>query len=191
MSYVKNVGEKVRKIRELKNLSQEELASRSKLSIELISRIEDNKDLPFLAPLIRISRSLGVRLSTFLDDATEVGPVIARSGVSRQNLNFRHLKTSDPCDLNFIPLASEKSGRHMEPFIIDIKPCKEKEFSLSSHEGEEFVYVLSGEIEISYGSEKYIISEGDSIYYESVVSHHVHSANNKPARILAVLYAPY
>jgi len=191
MTYVKNVGEKVRKIREFKNLSQEELAERSKLSKDLIIKIEENKDMPFLAPLIRIARTLGVRLGTFLDDASELGPVITRTGNRKQGVSFSHEKSADPSDLVFFPLASDKSGRHMEPFIIDVKPSKDNEFSLSSHEGEEFLYVLSGDIEISYGSEVYTLSAGESIYYDSIVNHHVHSANEKTARILAVVYAPY
>ncbi len=191
MSHVKNVGEKVRKVREFKNLSQEELAERSKLSKELIARIEENKDMPFLAPLIRIARTLGVRLGTFLDDASEMGPIIARSGQSKPGVSFSHKNSADPSHLSFYPLASDKAGRHMEPFMVDIQPTKESEFLLSSHEGEEFIYVLSGEIELSYGTEVFKISEGDSIYYDSVVSHHIHSSNDKPARILAVVYAPY
>lgn len=191
MSNVKNVGEKVRKIREFKNLSQEELAERSKLSKELIARIEDSKDLPFLAPLIRIARVLGVRLGTFLDDTSEIGPVIARNGAKKPGVSFSHKDNTNPSDMSFFPLASDKSSRHMEPFMVDILPGKDKEFILSSHEGEEFLYVLSGEIELSYGTEVFKISAGDSIYYDSVVGHHVHTTNDKPARMLAVIYAPY
>jgi quercetin dioxygenase-like cupin family protein len=62
---------------------------------------------------------------------------------------------------------------------------------LSAHEGEEFIYVLSGEIEISYGRERYRLAQGDSIYYDSVVDHNVHSANGEPAVILAIVYAPF
>jgi len=191
MPHVKHVGEKIRKVREHKNLSQEDLASRSKLSKELIASIEENKDMPFLAPLIRISRSLGVRLGTFLDDANELGPVIARGGTSKVGVSYSNKSNGNPYDLNFIPLASDKSGRHMEPFLIEVKPGKKDEKELSSHEGEEFIYVLSGDIEISYGSEVFKISAGDSIYYDSSVNHHVHSANDKPARILAVVYSGY
>jgi transcriptional regulator with XRE-family HTH domain len=191
MSNVKNVGEKVRKIREFKNLSQEELAERSKLSKELIVRIEENKDLPFLAPLIRIARVLGVRLGTFLDDASELGPIIARGGIRKPGVSFSHKDSANPSHLNFFPLASDKAGRHMEPFMVDVQPTSDSEFLLSSHEGEEFLYVLSGEIELSYGKEVFKIATGDSIYYDSVVSHHVHTANNKPARMIAVVYAPF
>ncbi|MCE1197324.1 MAG: cupin domain-containing protein [Marinilabiliales bacterium] len=79
----------------------------------------------------------------------------------------------------------------MEPFIIDIAPEVGQVHNLSAHEGEEFIYVLSGSVEIAYGQQKYLLSEGDSIYYDSVVSHHVHSADGQPGRILAVVYAPF
>jgi mannose-6-phosphate isomerase-like protein (cupin superfamily) len=190
MSKVKNIGEKVRKFREFKNLSQEELAERSKLSKELISMIEENKEMPFLAPLIRIARSLGVRLGTLLDDSIEPGPVVVRGEINKPVVNFSHKGSTNPSHMSFSPLASDKAGRHMEPFMVDIKPTGENDFTLSSHDGEEFLFVLSGEIELSYGKEVFKIGAGDSIYYDSVVGHHVHSANNKPARILAVIYAP-
>lgn len=191
MTQIKNVGEKVRKVREFKNLSREELAERSKLSKELIAGIEENKDLPFLAPLIRIARVLGVRLGTFLDDAIEMGPIVARKGGYKIGISQANHTSKDIFDLNFHPLAMDKSGRHMEPFLIEVNPPRDKDLSFSSHEGEEFVYVLSGVIEISYGSDIYKISEGDSIYFDSSVSHNLHTANNKPAKILAVVYAPY
>ena len=60
---------------------------------------------------------------------------------------------------------------------------------MSSHEGEEFIYVLDGEIEVVYGKDNFIIGKGDSIFYDSVVPHHLHS-NGQPSKILAVLYTP-
>jgi quercetin dioxygenase-like cupin family protein len=79
----------------------------------------------------------------------------------------------------------------MEPCIVDIQPSLESDYKLSSHEGEEFILVISGEVEINYGKEVYRLSEGDSIYYDSIVSHNVHAGNDKPAKILAVVYTPY
>ena len=67
----------------------------------------------------------------------------------------------------------------------------EENFKLSAHEGEEFIYVMSGEVEIDYGKEKYSLKEGDSIFYDSIVEHHVHGAIGKSARILAVVYIPF
>ena len=79
----------------------------------------------------------------------------------------------------------------MEPFIVELVPSSGSDFVQSSHEGEEFIYVLAGTIEINYGKTIYTLSEGDSIYYDSVVDHNVHAANDLPAKILAVIYASF
>ena len=68
MDNTKIVGEKIKSLRETKQISMAELAERTGLAIEQIERIENNVDLPSLAPLIKIARALGVRLGTFLDD---------------------------------------------------------------------------------------------------------------------------
>lgn len=78
MDTSKIVGEKIKALREDKSISIEELAQRSGLAIEQIERIENNIDIPSLAPLIKIARVLGVRLGTFLDDQDEIGPVVCR-----------------------------------------------------------------------------------------------------------------
>lgn len=64
--------------------------------------------------------------------------------------------------------------------------------SYSPHtKGEEFIYVLEGVLEINYGKNTYILEEGDSIYYDSIVAHHVHAAADNTAKILGVIYTPY
>ena len=78
MDSTKIVGEKIKSLRETKEISVAELAVRSGLAEEQIERIENNVDLPSLAPLIKIARALGVRLGTFLDDQEEQGAVICR-----------------------------------------------------------------------------------------------------------------
>ena len=79
----------------------------------------------------------------------------------------------------------------MEPFIIDIQPSEDRNFKLSAHEGEEFIYVMQGQLEIDYGKQTFILNEGDSIFYDSIVEHHVHGAVGKAAKILAVVYIPF
>jgi quercetin dioxygenase-like cupin family protein len=93
--------------------------------------------------------------------------------------------------MDYFALARQKAGRQMEPFIIEIQPSEEKVYKLSAHEGEEFIYVLSGELEIEYGKETFTLKEGDSIYYDSIVEHHVHGVTGKAAKILAVVYIPF
>ncbi|HEY3360355.1 MAG TPA: XRE family transcriptional regulator [Methanosarcina sp.] len=185
------IGSKIRQLREAREITVKELAESSQSSEELIQQLENGALVPSLTPLLKIARALGVRLGTFLDDMPQSGPVIIRAGRSESVVRFSG-KTERPKEsaLEFYSLASDKADRHMEPFIIDIHPSPNESHKPSSHEGEEFLYVLSGEIEIFYGKDIQRLSAGDSIYYDSIVPHDVHVAGEGDARILAVVYAP-
>ncbi len=166
----KIIGAKIKSIRESKQLSTQEVSERSGLSIEQIERIESNIDFPSLAPLIKIARVLGVRLGTFLDDQSELGPVICRKKDSNDtnSIGFSNNDSKARKHMEYHSLSQDKSGRHMEPFLIDVAPSEDGvDFVLSTHEGEEFIYVLEGILEINYGKNTYILEEGDSIYYDS------------------------
>jgi len=71
--------------------------------------------------------------------------------------------------LDFFALAPDKKDRHMEPFLIDVHPTVSEDCTLSSHEGEEFIYVLSGGIEVTHGKDCFKLGAGDRSYYDSVV----------------------
>ena len=187
------VGYKIKGIRESKNLTIEEVSERSGLSAEQITSIENDQNLPSLGPLIKIARALGVRLGTFMDDNDALGPVVCRAADRERDssISFSNGATDARKHMEYHPLAQQKAGRHMEPFVIDVNPTEQLDYKLSAHEGEEFIYVLEGELEVDYGKEKYTLKEGDSIFYDSIVKHHVHGAPGKPAKILAVVYIPF
>ena len=79
------VGSKIKGIRETKNLSIEEIAESSGLTVEQITSIENDQNLPSLGPLIKIARALGVRLGTFMDDNDALGPVVCRAEDRERN----------------------------------------------------------------------------------------------------------
>ena len=120
----KIIGAKIKSIRESKQLSTQEVSERSGLSIEQIERIEGNIDFPSLAPLIKIARVLGVRLGTFLDDQSELGPVICRKKDSNDtnSIGFSNNDSKARKHMEYHSLSQDKSGRHMEPFLIDVAP---------------------------------------------------------------------
>lgn len=189
----KIIGEKIKNLREMKNLSLDEVAERAGLSVTQVTHIENNEELPSLAPLIKIARVLGVRLGTFLDDQQELGPVICRKKniEEEEGISFSNNAKTVHKNMSYHALSHDKSGRHMEPFLIDIEPAKDADFVFSTHEGEEFIYVLEGVIEINYGKDTYILEKGDSIYYDSIIAHHVHAGNACAAKILGIVYTPY
>ena len=184
------VGEKISTLCADKNISLEELSNRSGLTIEQINLIENSDTIPSLSPLIKIARALGVRLGTFLDDSGELGPVVHFHSEIQKPATFSSQLSSANSHLDFFSLAARKTGRHMEPFLIDIKPSSTNEPILSSHEGEEFIFVLKGSIKINYGKEVHVLHTGDSIYYDSIVDHLVSALNAQPAQIVAVVYTP-
>jgi len=153
------ISEKIKKFRKDKEISLKELSENSGVKEGLIKDIEDGEIIPLLAPLTKISRSLGIRLGTLLDDTIEEEPVIVREGKAGKVIHFsgQEDETSES-HLNFYSLAAGKVDRHMEPFIVQLNHTGK--FKLSSHEGEEFIYVLEGEIEILYGKEKYHLKGG-------------------------------
>lgn len=190
MSTSNKIGKKIREYREFRQISREDLTLKTGLTLKQLETIEEKGIMPSLGHLIKITRALGVRLGTFLDDQEHLGPVITKAGTEKATSRFstRDEKTLE--HLNFYSLALDKAGRHMEPFIVDIEPAIDSDYSLSSHEGEEFIYVIKGQVEINYGKDTFLLEEGDSIYLDSIVAHNVHAGGNQPARILAVVYYP-
>jgi transcriptional regulator with XRE-family HTH domain len=183
-------GERIVELCKTYSLSRETLAERSGVELELIRRIEEESFIPDLAPLLKLSRALGVRLGTLLDDHEELGPVITRSGTASDTARF--ITGGEKADKSnhghyFHSLAADKGSRHMEPFIVDMEHDEDQ--PKSSHEGEEFIYVLEGSVRIEYGKDNYTVNKGDSIYYDSIVPHSVFSSGG-PAKILAVIYTP-
>lgn len=191
MSEKNEIGLKIKEIRKSRDMEIDTLAKESSVSLSLIKSLEEGEIVPSLTPLTKIARALGVRLGTFLDDAPQDGPVVVEKGKSQQVVYFSGQENqTDISGLDFYSLGAGKNDRHMEPFIIDVHTNK-GDFELSSHEGEEFIYVLEGAIEVKYGQNSYIIEKGDSIYYDSVIPHHLHSYNQERSKILAIVYTPF
>jgi len=184
-----SVGKRIKQMREARDLSIEQLAEDSKTHRKFIEELESEQLVPSIAPLLKIARGLGVHLSTFLDDDPAPGAVVARAGIPKTEIEFSGLSAYGASTLAFHPLAKNKKGRHMEPFIIDVHPSVPEECTFSFHEGEEFIYVLEGEIEVLYGGDRHVLGIGDSIYYDSTTPHQVKTTGDKEARILAVIFA--
>lgn len=184
------IGKKIKEFREYRQISVKELALNANIDVLQLEHIETKGNVPSLGHLIKISRALGVRLGTFLDDQEQIGPVIIKAGEEKKSLSFSTKNEKNREHLNFFSLAPEKAGRHMDPFIVEIEPQKESDYKLSSHEGEEFLFVLEGKIEINYGKEIFNLNQGDSIYLDSVISHNIHADGEQTVKMLAVIYTP-
>jgi quercetin dioxygenase-like cupin family protein len=121
-----------------------------------------------------------------MDDQITRDPIVTRASAHDDDLILRRSRGKSP-SFHYTALGKGKSDRNMEPFLIEVAP--EAMDTSSSHQGEEFIYVLDGTLRVEYGRAVHTLQPGDSIYYNSIVPHAV-SAEGGPARILAVIYFP-
>lgn len=182
------IGAKIRSLREQKSITIEQVAQMSGLNAQYLEVIEQDAQAPTIGELIKISRALGVRVGTILDDFSTDGPAITRA---EERVDHPVLRSSsgNKSKMNYFSLSSKKQDRNMEIYMVDVFP-KPSNAEMSSHEGEEFVIVLEGVVEIIYGKETYYLKKGDTIYYDSIVPHFVGSKGEEGARIMAAVYMP-
>ncbi len=181
------VSLRIRRYMDQRQVDLEKLASLTGLDRDFLNTMLETDGLPPLGPLMKIARALGVRLGTFLDDQDSKDPFIVRKAERNSEINVPAAQGKAD-SLKFYSLGRGKKDRHMEPFFVEILPGSAEDKTLSSHEGEEFIVVTGGSIEVIYGDDTYILEQGDSIYYNSVVPHYVSCAGEGKATIHAVIY---
>lgn len=185
------LGRKIKTLREAHHLTAQDLADRCSCEVAVIEGLEAGEIPSSLAPLIKITRALGVRLGTLMDDDESFGPAYISVEQMDEVNRLKSLETaSDAGDLSYFSLAAGRPSRHMDPFVITVTPTGETDHELVGHEGEEWLFGLEGCIEIEYGKEVYVLHPGESIYYDSIVPHQVRAHEGQNAKFLAVVYTP-
>jgi transcriptional regulator with XRE-family HTH domain len=183
------IGLKVRRLRQERRMTLQDLAEATGLSKPLLSQIENEQVIPPLATLLRISKALKVELHSFFQEADSVEKcVLVRAGDFRK-ADWRAGRGNDRAPYTYHSLASGKKNRNLEPFVIefDVRPWKEE--LLVSHQGEEFIFMLEGRLEFHYGSKIMFLETGDSVYYDSSEPHGFTAVGEVPARAVAVVYS--
>ena len=182
-----SVGKRIRTYREKLDMSVFDLAQKSGIEEKIINSIEKGQVLPALGVLTKLSRALGQRLGTFMDDQFKPDPIITRAkdleanAVAKEGTNVLGYASHS--------LALGKPDRHMDPFRIEFAANGVDE--VSSHEGEELIICIAGEVELTYGNEKSVLMPGDTAYYNSVVKHGLRALGGKPASIYGIVFMPF
>jgi len=183
------VGEKVRELRESKGLSLQDLANRTGYSSALLSQVENHFISPPLGGLIKIAKALEVKVGTFFGDEPRESYALVRKD-ERKHISRFASKEGVSYGYSYESLGFDKKDRQMEPFLVTLEPATVKSEKLSSHDGEEFIFVLEGEMEAILGDHKDVLHPGDCIYYDSTIPHKVQCHREVPTKILAVLWTP-
>jgi transcriptional regulator with XRE-family HTH domain len=181
------VGERIRKLRELKGLSLGDVSQRTGISDEMLKSIEADAVAPPLGTLTKLARALEMKMGYLLTGGESRPFVITRKD-ERQPVSRHATEQQSKYGYSYLSLSPGMRDRNMEPFLVTLSPTAE-EMPGSVHEGEEFLFVLEGEMEVTIGEHREILHSGDSIYYHSSIPHLVKCHQDKPTRILAVLFA--
>ena len=180
------IGERIKMIREDKGIDLDELSAMTGISPSVLLQIENHMESPSLGMLLKLSKALDVPLSAFFGEEEGQDFTIVRKDERKQVARYGS-EDGSFYGYTYESLGYGMANRHMEPFIVTIEPTTQKE-TPSVHEGEEFIYVLEGEMEIQLGEFKDVLHPGDSIYYKAKIPHLVRAHGDSPLKILAVLY---
>ena len=188
----KVIIDKMKRIRRNKNITLKALAKKTGLTEGYLSRIENAESAPPISTLSRIAQGLDIDVSYLLlpEEQSDSGNpsivVVRKEEAGEESLSGSpHHRTDHR--YQYLPLGHKKLGKNMEPYILvpDFEPGE-----ILQHEGEEFLYVLKGTIEFFYGSEKYLLTEGESAYFDAHIPHNGRSLGKDKAKVLIIIY-PY
>jgi quercetin dioxygenase-like cupin family protein/DNA-binding XRE family transcriptional regulator len=182
-----HVGGRVRSVRERRNLSLGDISQRTGISEASLEEIENETVAPPLGTVIKLAKALEMKMGYFIS-GEETRPYTIVRHDDRKLISRYDSGKGKAYGYEYESLAPYKKDRHMEPFLVTLEPADTDE-ERSAHDGQEFIFVLEGTMEVRLGKEVHLLDPGDSIYYDSTVPHLVKCHGNDTARILAVLYA--
>jgi len=183
-----NLGDKIRTLRKKAGMTQKELAERVGLTPSFISQLEKNLISPSLDSLLKLSEKLNTQPVYFLTEG-ETGPLqkMVITPAERQDVRLPALKG---LDIKLQLLVSDVLNRRMEPYLLTMKEGAAIDGHFYGHKGDEFAYVIEGELEVAIQDEKQILRQGDSLYIESTFPSKWSNIGKGEAILLWVLSPP-
>lgn len=178
------IAEKIKNIRLEKKITLEKLGERTGFTKGYLSKLENAKKIPPIATLSKISKALGMEISDFFDsEKKDISYSIVRKDerkpIIRDGTLFGYYYES---------IAYKKHHKKMEPFIVTLIPHA-RDHTIFDHIGEEFMFVLEGEMKFFLGDEKHILEGGDCIYFDSSIPHRGECIGDKEVKILAAIFS--
>ncbi len=175
-----SIGERLKMLRQAKNLTQEELASRAGLTKGFISQVERNHTSLSVESLIGILDALDEKPSRFFDGAFD--EKIAFKAKDRVELEMEDVKS-------FQVLVPAAQNRLMDPAVLELD-AGEATPEEEPHEGEEFGFVVAGTVELVYGEKVYKLKKGECFYFEARKKHYITNRRKNGALVLWVSSPP-
>lgn len=185
------IGEKISALRKGMGLEIAGLAERSGVSEIVISQIESNTISPTVAALLRIAKVFEREVGYFFEE--EEGEELRIEVVRKdERKKVQRMRSSGKYALSYSyqSLSYRKSHKHMLPLLVEFDIDVDEDMELLTHEGEEFLYLLKGELELRTDTEVIHLHAGDSIYFDSTIPHGFVGTGNKKPKALVTIYTP-
>jgi len=176
-----NIGVKIKQMRMENGLTQEELADRCELTKGFISQLEREMTSPSISTLNYILEALGTTLGEFFTEENDEKIVFKSDDVFVKNDEDYKVK------IHWIIPNAQKN--EMEPILMELEP-NGLSYKHTPHPGEEFGYVLEGEIELIHGKRKLLVKKGESFYFFPNKEHYIKNKLSKVSKVLWVSTPP-
>ncbi len=172
-------GAMVRQLREARQWSAEDLARKTGQTPDFISQLESDQLSPSVAFIMRMAKAMEVDPGTFLNKEEQATIRDRRAQAFYQRAR----------NYSYTTITPEDENSHLRAFMVTIEPQLDHKPVAYKHEGEEFIFVMSGDLELTLGSKVQRYKSGESIHFNSDVPHKLKSISNEPTKCLVVLYS--
>jgi len=174
-----NIGDRLRELREARNISMRALASKSGLSANALSMIERGKASPSVSTLYKLADALGVSITSFFGSDAERKQVVFLKADERARVSFTRGV--------FEGLGGEQFIGRVEPFMLTLENSANSGPRTMMHTGHEFVFCLRGELEYQVERQIYQLSAGDSLLFAAHLKHRWKNPGRTVATALIII----
>lgn len=180
------IGTKIRNLRQKRKYTIEDLATKTGVSKSLLSEIESGEVSPPIATLINLATALKTRMAYFFDEVEKAAHISVTRKGERIVVKRRPHHHEGEVDYIYESLEMNKPDKHMEPFLVEFKPMDRNDMIFMSHRGEEFLYLLEGDLEFRTDDRVEVLAPGDAIYFESEINHSFRALKKKARAVVVV-----
>ncbi len=177
----KAVAARMRELRDIMEMSEEEFAEICGVTVERYRELESgNTEIP-ISVMFCLGKKFNIDLNTFLsgEDSHHVSYFVTRKD--------KGIVVDRLADYHFESLAYGFANRLADPFLVTVNPGEIPVIHPTTHPGQEFNYVLEGSVRVMVGDSSVILNEGDSIYFDSSLPHGQQNADNRRIRFLTFI----
>jgi len=184
------LGQRIKALREKRKISIESLSKKTGINVEKLSKIESDIEQPIIASLVLLSKALGVNVADiFRDKPRKANFEIVRAKGREKVRPLLKPSRAKVFDYTYELLTMPSPDKHLEAYLVEVPPRQSKRpIDDMTHAGEEFMYMLEGEIEGVISEESITLKAGDTLFFRSTESHVFYNPGEITARALVVIY---